>query len=487
MHRLTRNYTFPLQHTAAIEAGVDPGFRTATGESIFSNSKNDNCLLRRKACSKRMTLLQPAFLLVLAFVSFFFLPGHARSQGTLQGDTQSCAADQPCFNGAYQQGNTVIFQFTGVCCWDFYNVRFPQKGGGDKQVENKSGTFRFTDVQPNSVYRISVQGCSSHFLGHSTCTDWVQSSVTTAPATGSVSQPLGGGAAPPPTRPEPVKTIGRVNVGPVTPSPPSTSPFPICDSARSARARNSPAAPNLEAQCRAQGGDPSPIVKTIGRVNVGPVAPSTGQVSICDRARDSRARNSPVAPQLEAQCRAQGGDPSPIVAPPAPVTPAPSPLVLAAKGADIVSADALLSQMRDLEREGPRRDGFFIGVAIAADQTLWGPGKQAMLDSLPDMEKPSADRSAHLVVTRNANAKFYADGVRIAEQETRAEIIAVRSAEPAGYYTLGFDIAAGIFASIARGGAGLTAPNPGTISIRNSLRTPGIRGFDAAMSLYMAQ
>jgi hypothetical protein len=45
--------------------------------------------------------------------------------------------------------------------------------------------------------------------------------------------------------------------------------------------------------------------------------------------------------------------------------------------------------MRDFERVGPRRDGFLIGVSIAADQTLWGPGKQAMLDSLAGMENPA--------------------------------------------------------------------------------------------------
>lgn len=42
---------------------------------------------------------------------------------------------------------------------------------------------------------------------------------------------------------------------------------------------------------------PSPqrtVVPTIGRV----------KMSICDRARDARARNSPAAPNLEAQCRA---------------------------------------------------------------------------------------------------------------------------------------------------------------------------------------
>ncbi len=52
----------------------------------------------------------------------------------------------------------------------------------------------------------------------------------------------------------PGKVLGRVDTG--TPSPSHPPGWTICDSARDARARNSPAAPNLEAQCRASGGKP---------------------------------------------------------------------------------------------------------------------------------------------------------------------------------------------------------------------------------------
>jgi hypothetical protein len=46
---------------------------------------------------------------------------------------------------------------------------------------------------------------------------------------------------------------------------------------------------------------PSPAGKTLGRVNTS-LTPGP-QHSICDAARDARARNSPAAPNLEAQCR----------------------------------------------------------------------------------------------------------------------------------------------------------------------------------------
>ncbi len=47
--------------------------------------------------------------------------------------------------------------------------------------------------------------------------------------------------------PAPAKTLGRVK--PNATSPPHPAGWTICDAARDARARNSPAAPNLEAQC----------------------------------------------------------------------------------------------------------------------------------------------------------------------------------------------------------------------------------------------
>jgi len=105
-------------------------------------------------------------------------------------------------------------------------------------VENRSGTFTFTGTKPDRVYSLSVQGCNSHTLARSTCSPWVDGSLTTA-----------GGAPPAPPPPkESGKTLGRV--GTSTPGPRRT----ICEAAQDARARNSPAAADLEGQCRAAGG-----------------------------------------------------------------------------------------------------------------------------------------------------------------------------------------------------------------------------------------
>ncbi|MBX9252695.1 hypothetical protein H1Q63_01580 [Desmonostoc muscorum CCALA 125] len=92
-------------------------------------------------------------------------------------DVRLCPADRPCIE-ASQSGDRMIFQFTNSGGWDFYNVRYPVRGG-EKQVENRSGSFTFKNIQPNSVYTIKVQGCNSHTFRRSTCSPWNEESVTT--------------------------------------------------------------------------------------------------------------------------------------------------------------------------------------------------------------------------------------------------------------------------------------------------------------------
>lgn len=159
-----------------------------------------------------------AFLLLGLNLPVFAYP--ASAQGGFQGDTQNCPDDRPCFNQSQQVGNTVVFQFTAIGGgWDFYNVRYA-KDGGETQVENKSGHFTFNNVLPNRHYVISVQGCNSHFLGHSSCSPWSESWVDTkGEQTGSSSLPLR--QAPPPRSPGPPPlVVGRVSKGlPARPVP----------------------------------------------------------------------------------------------------------------------------------------------------------------------------------------------------------------------------------------------------------------------------
>ncbi|MCY1074702.1 RICIN domain-containing protein [Archangium lansingense] len=77
-------------------------------------------------------------------------------------------------------------------------------------------------------------------MAPSTCSPWEEAFIITeGPSTP---------AAPQPSSNPPTKSLGRER--PSAPGPAR----PICEAAQDARARNSPAASNLEAQCRATGG-----------------------------------------------------------------------------------------------------------------------------------------------------------------------------------------------------------------------------------------
>jgi hypothetical protein len=99
--------------------------------------------------------------------------------------------------------------------------------------------------------------------------------------------------------------LGRVKTAV---APAASTSKSVCDAAKSARARNSPAAPGLERHCaaltpKAPGLATAPVkpVLALGRVKTNPADPKP---SICDAAQSARARNSPAAPGLERQCNA---------------------------------------------------------------------------------------------------------------------------------------------------------------------------------------
>jgi hypothetical protein len=105
---------------------------------------------------------------------------------------------------------------------------------------------------------------------------------------------------------EPAKSIGRVH----STSEPAAPARSICESARNARARNSPAAPNLEAQCRAIGeAPPAPAAVPAGRprgvtYDLPTILAANGQTLMLDFCRDfGSACGKPAA---DAFCRQKG-------------------------------------------------------------------------------------------------------------------------------------------------------------------------------------
>ncbi|HEV7674775.1 MAG TPA: hypothetical protein VGQ12_09610 [Candidatus Angelobacter sp.] len=263
-----------------------------------------------------------------------------------------------------------------------------------------------------------------------------------------------------------VRALGRVG------TPSSGPPVPICEAAKSARARNSPAAPGLEAQCAAS----RPHV-ALGRVQT-TQAPGGPPSPICDAAKSARERNSPSAPALEARCRALGGG----QAPPADTR---TPDELAAAGENLANSDPLSAELRNREPAGPNRRGFDIGMAAAEGNTEWGPGQQKILASLSAAEQEGFKVAISFSLDRNRNARLAAIGASIADAD---QIVArTRTADPDVRYWLGFDIASGIFGDPALGADGNTATGPGSMKIRDALSAPAQRGFNASVKLHLSR
>ena len=262
------------------------------------------------------------------------------------------------------------------------------------------------------------------------------------------------------------KALGRVQ---------STTPavaMSICDRAKDARARNSPAAPALEAQCQASKHPAGPPV-ALGRT--GSPNPNAGSVPICDQAQDALARNSPVAPQLVARCRAIGGGQG------MPVELTPD--QLAAKGQMMASQDALVAELRKRQPVGNQR-GFDIGMAAAEGDTAWGPGKQKILTSLNAPQQEGFKVAVSFSMDRNRNKALAATGAAMAKADPA--VANARTSDPDVRAWLGFDIASAIFGDPAKGAQNKMGGMQ-FMAIREQLSLPAQRGFNASMKFHQSR
>lgn len=222
----------------------------------------------------------------------------------------------------------------------------------------------------------------------------------------------------------------------------------------------------------AAGAQPT-TVKAQGRVRL-PPAPATAtapaaQQSICDLARAARARNSPAAPGLEAQCAAQ-----PVDLP-----------ALAARGEIVASEDPRSAELLRAQPDELARRGFFVGMGAWEGQTAPGPGKDRVRVALAAGERVGFDSAAAFSLARNSNPELLRIGAAIAATDSR--IARLRNREPTVLYRMGFDIATGIFGDPAKGARGNTATGPGSMKIRDTLNDEGKRGFDASVKLHLSR
>jgi hypothetical protein len=151
---------------------------------------------------------------------------------------------------------------------------------------------------------------------------------------------------------------------------------------------------------------------------------------------------------------------------------------LAAKGEAIVNQDPLALAIRNGLSSAASRRGFNIGMAVAKGQTLPGPGKQRIHDSLRSDEQDGYSTAVSYTLQRNNNPDFAARGAAIVK--ANPDIAAARAKVPPGLYWLGFDIGTGIFGDPTQGAQGNTLMGPGSEKIRASLDPDGQQGFNDA-------
>lgn len=219
-----------------------------------------------------------------------------------------------------------------------------------------------------------------------------------------------------------------------------------------------------------------PTVSSVGRMAGTPRVEV--KQSICERAADAQARNSPAAAALVAKCRAEGGEPGASAA-------APDLDALAVQGAALAAEDALASKLRASLPDADTQRGFDIAMAVARDQTEWGPGKQKLHDSLSAAGQAGFKTATSYLFDRNRYAERARLGASMAAADAALE--AERSADDDARFQLGFDIATAIFGDPAQGAQGNKSAGPGSLGIRDSLSAPAQRGFNAAMSLHLAK
>jgi hypothetical protein len=132
-------------------------------------------------------------------------------------------------------------------------------------------------------------------------------------------------------------------------------------------------------------------------------------------------------------------------------------------------------------------------MAAAEGQTLPGPGKQRIHDSLTPPEQRGFTTAVLFSLERNRNAVLAARGAAIAKvdpvvsEARQSDRRGTRTVESDVFYRLGFDIATGIFGDVALGAQGNTATGPGSMKIRSSLSSPSRRGFDASTAFHLGR
>jgi hypothetical protein len=154
-------------------------------------------------------------------------------------------------------------------------------------------------------------------------------------------------------------------------------------------------------------------------------------------------------------------------------------------GDGVVRKDMRAVQIRHALGDDASRRGFNIAFGAAGDQTLPGPGKDRLRDALPVDERQGFATAVSYFLARNSNAALAAVGQAIAK--ANRDVSEARNGGGNGFFSLGFDIATGIYGDPVLGAQGITepVPGPGQAGIRESLNDQAKMGFDASKKLHL--
>jgi len=149
---------------------------------------------------------------------------------------------------------------------------------------------------------------------------------------------------------------------------------------------------------------------------------------------------------------------------------------LAPRGAELAQLDPLAAELRIQQFNDDARLGFDIGMAAAEKDTLHGPGKQKMQNSLYPAEQQGFAAAVSFSLDRNRNAELARIGANIARVSSAVGL--ARNVDRDVFRRLGFDIAAGLYGDPALGSKGSTKMGPGALAIRDALSPAAQLGFN---------
>lgn len=148
---------------------------------------------------------------------------------------------------------------------------------------------------------------------------------------------------------------------------------------------------------------------------------------------------------------------------------------LADKGAELAKDDSEVLELLNQQSEGAAQKGFYIGLAVAEGQTLPGPGKQRIHDSLPADQQEGFATAVTFTLARNRKklTDLAPRGAELATQDPLAQQL--RNQQPDDSTRLGFDI--GMAAAEEH-----TADGPGKKKMHDSLYPSEQTGFTTAVT-----